>query len=624
MSNKGIIIAVSAIVIAVVAITAAVVITNNNGNNNTTESGYTAVFDPNVVISTADQYKIIRQEPNTMIYEASAPTRAECEFLGWYMDKDCTQKAVFPYKLTGNVRFYAKWTEPAVTSYFNQHFFSDTEYGRYLVDSHKETTGAEEVKPLGASVTSQYVAKGLTMIVFRIGTDYKVFDLADFSTEKFTIPGTDVISVTVYDKITCNHEFIEVETDDGYYVYDTNGNKFGPSVYRPIVLLNSMIDLGKVCYKFNSDSTIEKYFDISSKYRPESGDVYVEDSKRTYSVIDTIVKDGKTVKNAYLLDNRFNLLKTYSFPEGSEYCRFISVGSGNYLYQYAKEVSSDSKDVSFIDGGKSYKLTSQIVNSSGKSMDTRLTLPAITPTNLNYSFGIKAYMAEDIKNIISFYTIDPNTKEIQKDGKILTSLNSDGTIYKIFILSVNDYNFSSILPLVNTNYVRVWYTDVVDGKNIAHENILDPVGKKLILNDVHGTRCMKYFIKNSKLIPDDYNIYDVNGKIVGSYSGKVLAGSTHNNLFFSDDAGKMYIFRDGSMTELTDYKGDFVSKYSVYGYKTGEGEYKFYTENGTFITKCISEEVREVTSLYGENLIEFNTGKIDGLSVFTTYIITTE
>jgi len=75
---------------------------------------YTITFNSNEGSPVAS----ITQGKDTNINKPTDPTKDGFTFDGWYMNANLTTPVTWPHPLTGNVTFYAKWSENASVTYY--------------------------------------------------------------------------------------------------------------------------------------------------------------------------------------------------------------------------------------------------------------------------------------------------------------------------------------------------------------------------------------------------------------------------------------------------------------------------------------------------------------------------
>jgi uncharacterized repeat protein (TIGR02543 family) len=76
---------------------------------------YSIAFNSNGGSAVADIY----EDYGTEVPAPSNPTKPGHNFVGWYTDAELTDTVTWPYTLTGDVTFYAKWAVSTVTITFD-------------------------------------------------------------------------------------------------------------------------------------------------------------------------------------------------------------------------------------------------------------------------------------------------------------------------------------------------------------------------------------------------------------------------------------------------------------------------------------------------------------------------
>lgn len=586
------------VAILVVAGVAGAIVVSNNG-----EAQYTITYDANYDgAPEAKKFTYIDgvelSKPSTMVL------RENHVYSGWYFDKECTKEVEFPYKVTGDVTFYAKWTVFEAGEFFDTQFFN-TPFGQYLNESKKITTDYEGLF-LDVSSIKQIRSNGIKHVLIELADGYNVYDKD--AKLLFTIPKVledkPVETLYITNLTVCTTEFVTVYTADGYYVYDMSGVKYGPAQDVPKVVLNSKVILGDSCYKFDNDGKFVKEFDfgVGEKHIPVagSGNSYYEIEK-THNTEDELIE---TTVN--FLDNKFDVKYTFEFPANSHRDVCFYLGGESYLVQYALPSTSD--DYTYSENGVKYTLHTLIYNGTTGQYSEKedFKYPAFAASNMMNPFSFIKMYNENLKNVISLYKTNSH-KELDTTGKILVSFNSNGEVVKTFSVSKGYYNLAFMFPVEDTNKVTkffVYFSDVNDGERSATVALLD-IKLNFILADVMANNCKKYLIRT---VSDDSNIYDLSGEVIGNYNGMTYVASTNNLLFFTDKDGRLFSFNGNEMREHTDYIGDLVVRNSFYGYKVGINQYRFFTESGKIITDSKSVHINEVTLVGGTHLASIYIG----------------
>lgn len=600
---------------------------------NAMNRSYDITYDYNY--ENSPESEVISYKNNTKLTETHYPDnqRRDHVFGGWYYDKECTKLVVLPYTVTGNTTWYANWIEFHMEDFVNKDFLN-TPYGQYLVNSKKATNTATEITDKQiADFKRQFVSNGLIHAVFHkdSGTteDYSVYSLQEnrllYSIQK-EIPeyASIVDSVTSISLDEFNYEFIKVKLVNGAYLLFAVTDKdpitgghgkywLGPSVTEPELILNKYVIFDGKCYSFekegtSSDADVDYYHfkyecDVTSTHRP------VEEGNGTFNEIEYDA-DGNA-KRVNILNGKFDVIKTYEFPKNSHRAVCFHTDGNSYLVQYS--MPTNDSDYTYKEDGVKYKLVSFILRGDSNSKSfISLGYLAFAATDMTKLYHFKSMYATDIKNVISFYTID-SEKNLKLNGKILLALDKDGNITKSFSISLGNYSFAMLFPTTVEDRFYIWNATADDkGSLTLYKNIVDSKAN-IILSDVVVANCAKYFVREAA---DDNNIYDINANVVGSYEGKTLVDCTNNILFFKDADGNMYKFSDGKMSKLDDYKGDLVVRQGYYGYKVGENSYKFFTESGNLITESTTKETRERISANGQfHFAEFYLGGGQGFKL---------
>ncbi len=82
---------------------------STGGGGGVAVSEYTIKFETNGG-NTIESVKVSR---NSIVIEPTTPTKENCDFEGWYINKELTEKYDFTSKVTKNFTLYAKWAEKA-------------------------------------------------------------------------------------------------------------------------------------------------------------------------------------------------------------------------------------------------------------------------------------------------------------------------------------------------------------------------------------------------------------------------------------------------------------------------------------------------------------------------------
>lgn len=540
--------------------------------------------------------------------EVTAPTTVRPGYytVGWYLDKECTQKADFPYKMTANTTFYARWTDKVAGYMYNVDYLTDTPEGQALVNSSQYTTGAEIAKIDGNEFNSLIKGFGGSLIIADLDAGdsfFSVIDLEDFSV-LYKIPSKPLdVTVITLDQFVC--QFVIAQYYSGYYVYDINGNVLGPSTTEPEIIVSDTILFDGTFYRYDSDGKVYSSFDQTKKtHIPNGGN-----GKTFYEIEKYTVFENTYDYAVNILNDKFEVIKTMKFADKAKLGVCVPLSNGGYFVQYG--VEGTSTEHFFIEkDGVTYLLYSFII---GKDLNTteiqfkRLvdsSYDRMNAPNLNWNLYSNdtislAYILKGAPNFQSYELV-----KFASNGHSVTFaseklLNSASTT----AMSTSGYYNAIISKLYSTNY---------------EVSILNGDGKAFTtsVSNIQNGNGQKYFVKKAadELTRTDFNIYDVTGKVAGDFSGYSYVESSHNVLFFEKD-GNTYVFRDGAMSKLID--GTDVKVYD-WGYSFKETyddggvmktRYVFCTENGTIISKSVSSYAGEFLTNDGEYVININTAQ---------------
>lgn len=603
MTKKGIIAAVVVVILVIAAVAGCVVAFNNN-------SDCTITYEPNYDGSPTGEK--VTYKSGTEIADPLYLHRANYTHDGWYFDKECTKPVAFPYKVDKNVTMYAKWTTDAAAKYFDENFYFDNDYGRALAKWIAETTGAQKIDTGNLKNMSAVSHGNMHFVAYdksKANAQFVVVNLAEKKTA-FTIPAEGVKSVHSVGNDVSNYEFVITQNNGQYYIYDMNGHRYGPAESEPMVLFHDMIVFSGKCYGFDDKGNIVQKFEIKSNHIPAARGVnsYCE-------LYGEVGSDGVFhYKYVNVLDSKFNLIgKMLTIPENAVNCVCYHIGGDKYFVQYAQKVQSD---YDYMEDGARYKLSSCMIDVNNKTVKIiNIGYPVTGELDMWTKYPFVRSLANDVKNVIVFRSVGEN-KEVT-DRLVYISFNADGKVDKKISDAFNKYSISNVFPLMQKGMYVVTYANTAMGA--VTKSIVDGSGEKFVavLEDLDANECVKYFIKFAKdeSTRTDFNIYDANGKVVGDFKGKQYANCTNNDMFFTDSAGKMYVFSDGKMNELQGYGGELLCYKSCYCYKNASNKYTLSAENGTVISNGLTGVYcREYLMPNGDNFVA---AYVDGnISIF--------
>lgn len=595
VSRKTSVLIVVAVLVVVVAVTTAVV------TNWVANPDRTATFDQNYEGS--ENITITVSNGGTVV--SPAVTREGYNLVGWYLDKELTEYASFPYKMNADTKFYARWSQSAASVIFNEDYLTATASGIALYNKSQTTTGAELAKMDGQEFNSDIKEYGGSyFIIDKNSKDnlLSVISMDDYSV-LFTIP-SDPIDIDTVELERFNTELIIAQYYSGYYMYDLSGNSFGPSNVCPEIIVADSVLFNGTIYRPDSEGNLAAAFKVTADtHFPDggNGDTYYEIVK-----MDVLGKVYDYAVN--ILNDKFEVIKTIKLEDKAQLANVVTLPYGGYLVQYGVAgTSSEKYTVKYQ--GVSYILTSYLLNKDLKiseinmkkliiSSFDKLNAPFIkwdmySNDTVSLSYIQSAYSDYGIHDLVRF----------SSNGKTITYVNKIGLAL-----------CSSVIPLP----VDLMYKVVVTPELLTENDyiqIMDGNGKtfNVTVSNIGNNNGIKYFIKKAadEASRTDFNIYDVTGKTVGDFTGYTYIGSSHNDLFF-EKSGATYVFRDGNLSKLIDGTG---VKICDWGYSYSETyddggviktRYVFCTENGTVIGKSNNQHALAYLSDSGEYYININ------------------
>lgn len=90
-------------------------------------------------------------DESSQVYKPIAPTKDSYVFAGWFTDSDFTTPAVFPYTITANVTFYAKWLLDGTPIYTAEDLdnIRGNMSGKYVLMADIDLSGDDNWTPIG-------------------------------------------------------------------------------------------------------------------------------------------------------------------------------------------------------------------------------------------------------------------------------------------------------------------------------------------------------------------------------------------------------------------------------------------------------------------------------------------
>ena len=177
---------------------------------------YTVTF-----MSDGEVYKTETVEADQALNEPAEPTKDGYKFDGWYEDEDFNNKATFPYTVTEDVTFYAKWTEESPEISYEYIVTPREDAAVYDIGqtadgikTMKVKNGIEGLKYFKVNIQSSGDAhEGKETAVFVHLRDGKQLSInitfADFDDDTideagagFNVEAGDIIKVYIVDKLT--------------------------------------------------------------------------------------------------------------------------------------------------------------------------------------------------------------------------------------------------------------------------------------------------------------------------------------------------------------------------------------------------------------------------------------
>ncbi|MCH5142097.1 MAG: leucine-rich repeat protein [Clostridiales bacterium] len=167
-------------------------------------------------------------EKGTKIDAPDQPSRIGYSFGGWYTDVNCTQPVTFPYEVSKNVTFYAKWTSSAkVTVNFAicmlRNDTRDFDYSQHILDSIQIDRGAKLEQPANPRDIT-YTDEDSKVHTYKFA--YWNFDASYQSNTSYAV--LFPVLKTDYDEITLYARYVEVSESATYAkltVHPGNGEK---------------------------------------------------------------------------------------------------------------------------------------------------------------------------------------------------------------------------------------------------------------------------------------------------------------------------------------------------------------------------------------------------------------
>lgn len=220
-------------------------------------------------------------DSNTQINAPTAPTETGYTFGGWYTDESLTTEVTFPYTVTSNVTFYAKWTENA-----------------------SSTVSADIISVLKGEKIMFYIGNswGSTTMYHRT------------SSGSSTDNGTSTSSTVEINKVTCNYGVV---CDTPYQYFISNSNWAG-------LQLSATAEAGKF-YILNTSPSLGGS-DNNIYVSPVSGSA---SGSATTTVTDTTVSTTFT-SSASGIGSNYDLV--YYIKSGATYYKIATTQSGANSY----------------------------------------------------------------------------------------------------------------------------------------------------------------------------------------------------------------------------------------------------------------------------------------------------
>ena len=246
----------------------------SKNNQNDTVKKFTVSFETNG--GSAIAKKIVKSGTILALNDIAETTKENNNFLGWYLDSNLSKEASFPYTVSKNIKFYAKWKEiPKVEPPIQKDFrvIYNTDGGDEIEDTFVEVIEKEpDVYKKGYKVLYWYNSKNE-----KISFPYTVDKSGDVLRVEWYLEPDNWHSVEIRDKegkFIKNYNYIDVlRIEDMPTVPEISGYKFkgwGPGldldevVSFPLILNRNYIlypIYEKIIIKEDSDDiTIQKQF----------------------------------------------------------------------------------------------------------------------------------------------------------------------------------------------------------------------------------------------------------------------------------------------------------------------------------------------------------------------------
>ncbi|MCR5079020.1 MAG: InlB B-repeat-containing protein [Bacilli bacterium] len=340
----------------------------------------------------------------------SDPSKENCLFAGWYLDKECTKEATFPIKISGNMTIYAL-------------FYT---YQEAFAKARKNTIG-EEV------VGYEY--------------DYEIKVTAGYMNTQFE---GNTGGNTKYVKETSDISFYDEHTNSGALFYD--GSKYqikkGSDLHKVSVDSKGVVkkyDISKVDggYKYDSSSFAKALFEYDeSKLRgirkSNKENEYVLETAYNFSNVASII--GNYVNHPIVESIVGNLPET-SVNSGM-YVSFSGNKVDTYRYEMKVDVSGVqfnlTYDLTFKNVGKAPSISPKVFqNTFVSEADIASSKGGIKENLTTYKTNAHSSYDFDIKTAVDF----PNKLAIDAHVDGFTKRKVDGN--DVFYL--NDYEVDSDL-----------------------------------------------------------------------------------------------------------------------------------------------------------------------------------
>ena len=583
VNRKSAVILIEVVLIIVVATVTAVIINQN------TNPERTATFDLNY----DDSENIVMKTSNGAEIASPTPVREGYHLVGWYLDKELTQYAKFPYKMNSNTTFYARWSDKAASVFFNEDYLKDTASGIALSNQSRYTKGAEIAKIDGKEFNVKVIASGSSYLVLDLDLTDKLISVVSMDDFKvmFTIP-SDVVSINAVGLTQSDTEFIIAQYYSGYYIYDLCGNSVGPASDEPQIVVADTVLFDGTFYRFDSEGRIFAAFDASKRTHIPSGG-----NGTTYYEIERMdVLDDTYDYAVNILNDRFEVIKTLKFQDKAKLGVVVTLPYGGYLVQYGIAGTSSEKYVIEKDG-TNYFLNTYLIDSDLEI--TELTLKRFIVSSYD-RMNAPAIAWDSYAND----TVGLAVVQNGKDSTELCKISSNGRVLTV----VNRLAYINCSAVMASSTACFYKAVIIESQQMdAQINIFDGTGKIFTstVQNIANVIGERYFVTKAtdEASRTDFNIYTIKGEIAGTFEGYTYKDSSHNVLFFEKD-GNSYAFRDGAMTKICD--GTDVRVY-LWGYSYADSDkYIFCSENGTVISESCSNTVTTYENAKGEYVININ------------------